>query len=90
MELPEIAAAAKAHGVHPSAICLKWLVQHGSVPIPFSVKEPQIYSNLKSVTEDPLTDEEMSLISAADKDCRLVKGQVFLWEGASGWQELWV
>ncbi len=25
----------------------------------------------------------------ADKNCRLIKGQVFLWEGARGWEDLW-
>ena len=88
-ELPSVAAAAKAHGVHPAVICLKWAVQKGAVPIPFSVKEPQYIANLKCVTEDPLTDEEMAAIAADDKNCRLVKGQVFLWPGAKGWQELW-
>ena len=54
-----------------------------------SVKEPQYISNLKCVTEDPLTLEEMEKIGNADKNCRLIKGQVFLWPGASGWEDLW-
>ena len=37
----------------------------------------------------PLTEEEMDKIRKADKNCRLIKGQVFLWEGASGWEDLW-
>jgi hypothetical protein len=41
------------------------------------------------VTEDPLTDAEMETIKKADKNCRLIKGQVFLWEGANGWEDLW-
>lgn len=89
IELPAVAAAAKAHGVHPALICLKWAAQRGQVPIPFSVKEPQYISNLTCVTEDPLTEEEMEAIAAEDKNCRLVKGQVFLWEGANGWEDLW-
>ena len=88
-ELPSVAAAAKAHGVHPANICLKWAVQRGQVPIPFSVKEPQYQSNLTCVTEDPLTAEEMEAITKDDKNCRLIKGQVFLWEGARGWEDLW-
>ena len=81
--------AAEAHQVHPAVICLKWAVQRGQVPIPFSVKEPQYISNLKCVTEDPLTEKEMEAIRLEDKNCRLVKGQVFLWEGAKGWEDLW-
>ncbi|HJC56764.1 MAG TPA: aldo/keto reductase [Candidatus Eisenbergiella intestinipullorum] len=88
-QMPEIVEIAKRHNVHPALICLKWAVQRGQVPIPFSVKEPQYISNLKCATEDPLTDEEMETIRLADKNCRLVKGQVFLWPGAKGWEDLW-
>ena len=88
-ELPAVAAAARAHQVHPAIICLKWAVQRGQVPIPFSVKEPQYISNLKCATEDPLTEDEMAAIEREDRNCRLIKGQVFLWEGAKGWEDLW-
>ena len=57
--------------------------------LPFSVKEPQYISNLKCTTEDPLTEEEMEKIRLADKNCRLVKGQVFLWPGAESWEDVW-
>lgn len=53
------------------------------------MKESQYIANLECVTWDPLTDEEMEAISRDDKGCRLVKGQVFLWEGARGWEDLW-
>lgn len=88
-QMPEIVEIAKAHNVHPAIICLKWAVQRGQIPIPFSVKEPQYIANLKCATEDPLTEEEMEIIRKADKNCRLVKGQVFLWEGAESWEDLW-
>ena len=89
IEMPEIASIAKAHNVHPAIICLKWAVQRGQIPIPFSVKEEFYMDNLRYVTEDPLTDEEMELIKGADKNSRLIKGQVFLWEGADDWKDLW-
>lgn len=88
-QMPEIVQIAEAHNIHPALVCLKWAVQRGQVPIPFSVKEPQYYSNLKCITEDPLSDAEMEIIRGADKNCRLVKGQVFLWQGAQGWEDLW-
>ncbi len=88
-QMPEILEIAQKHGIHPALVCLKWAVQRGQVPIPFSVKEPQYVSNLKCATEDPLTDEEMERIRKADKNCRLIKGQVFLWPGAKGWEDLW-
>lgn len=88
-QMPEIVEIAEAHNVHPAIVCLKWAVQRGQIPIPFSVKEPQYLSNLRCVTEEPLTQDEMDKIEKADKNCRLIKGQVFLWEGAKDWQELW-
>jgi alcohol dehydrogenase (NADP+) len=89
MELPEIDAAARAHGIHPAQVCLKWAVQRGQIPIPFSAHEKNYRSNLLAVLEDPLTEAEMKAIEGADKNCRLIKGQVFLWEGAGGWEDLW-
>ena len=88
-EMPEIVEIAERHKVHPALICLKWAVQRGQIPIPFSVKKDQLASNLESVMQDPLTDEEMKQIAGADRDCRLIKGQVFLWEGANSWEDLW-
>lgn len=89
MELPSVQTAAKAHGIHPAVVCLKWAVQRGQIPIPFSVYEAEYVSNLRSTVEDPLTDLEMAAITADDRNCRLIKGQVFLWEGAKGWEDLW-
>ena len=88
-ELEEVVTVAKNHNIHPAVVCLKWAVQRGMCPIPFSVKEPQYISNLKCTTEDPLTDEEMLLLAKADRNCRVVKGQVFLWPGADDWTQLW-
>lgn len=75
--------------IRPAVICIKWAVQRGQTPIPFSTKEKNYTANLRCVTEDPLTEEEMDIISGLDRNNRLIKGQVFLWEGASGWEELW-
>lgn len=88
-ELEEVVAVAKKHNVHPAIVCLKWAVQRGLTTIPFSVKEPQYVSNLKCTTVDPLTDDEMELLKKAERNCRLVKGQVFLWPGADDWTQLW-
>lgn len=75
--------------IHPAAVCVKWAAQRGQIPIPFSSKERNILSNLHAVTDNPLTDEEMKQVSDIDKNCRLIKGQVFLWESAAGWEDLW-
>lgn len=89
MQMPEIVEIAKKHHVHPAIVCLKWAVQRGSIPIPFSIHEAEYLSNLQSTITEPLTDEEMEIIRKADKNCRFIKGQVFLWEHSKGWEDLW-
>ncbi len=89
-QMPEIVAIAEAHGIAPANVCLKWAAQCGITPIPFATKRVNIESNINCLKSAPLTQDEMDKIRQADKGCRLVKGQVFLWEGASDWQELWL
>ncbi|MCL2284812.1 MAG: aldo/keto reductase, partial [Firmicutes bacterium] len=89
MEMPEVLEIAKAHNIHPALVCLKWAVQRGHIPIPFSTNDAEYKANLQCVTQDPLTEDEMKRLAAADKNCRLIKGQVFLWEGANSWEDLW-
>ena len=86
---PVIVKIAKRLNVHPAVVCVKWAVQRGQVPIPFSVYRNEYLSNLQSAVQDPLTNEEMNEIAGIDKNCRLIKGQVFLWQGAKDWQDLW-
>lgn len=89
IEDPVIVEIAKSHGLHPATLCVKWAEQRGQVPIPFSTKRRNLYANLKSVTTDPLSEKEMEAIARIDRNCRLIKGQVFLWEGANDWRDLW-
>jgi alcohol dehydrogenase (NADP+) len=89
IEDPVIVKAAQRLNVHPAVICVKWAVQRGQVPIPFSIYRTEYLSNLQCTVQDPLTEEEMQAISKIDKNCRLIKGQVFLWESATGWEDLW-
>ena len=89
IEDPVIVRIAERLGVHPALVCIKWAVQRGQIPIPFSVKPEKYQSNLEAVVKDPLTEAEMEEIARIDKNCRLIKGQVFLWEGAQGWEDLW-
>ena len=89
IEDPVIVKIAENHGIHPAVVALKWAVQRGQIPIPFSVKPDKLYSNLKAVTEDLLTEEEMDEIAKIDKNCRLIKGHVFLWKDDQTWEDLW-
>ena len=89
MEQPIVQEIAAKHGIHPALVCLKWAVQRGQIPIPFTVKRKNYLSNLRCVLEDPLTYDEMDRMRGAERNCRLVKGQVFLWPGATSYLDLW-
>ncbi len=88
-ESPIVRSIAEAHGVHPAIICLKWAVARGQIPIPFAVKRTQYEANLASVLSDPLRPEEIERLRGVERNNRLIKGQVFLWPGASSWMDLW-
>ncbi len=88
-EDPVIIKIAEEHGIHPAVVCIKWAVQRGQTPIPFSVNPRNYTANLRGVASDPLSSEEMEQISAIDKNCRLIKGQVFLWKEGQSWEDLW-
>ncbi len=89
IEDPVVKKIAARLNAHPAVVCLKWGVQRGQVPIPFSVHRNEYLSNIKLTVENPLTDEEMEELSKIDKNCRLIKGQVFLWKDGQTWEDLW-
>jgi diketogulonate reductase-like aldo/keto reductase len=88
-EDPVILRIANRLGVHPAVVCLKWAVQRGQTPIPFSTKPSHYIGNLRGVVGEPLTPAEMDDISRIDRNCRLIKGQVFLWKENQTWEDLW-
>ncbi|MEP6988276.1 MAG: aldo/keto reductase, partial [Chloroflexota bacterium] len=89
IEDPVIIEIAQRHGIHPAVVCVKWAVQRGQVPIPFSTRRSSYLGNLQAVVTDPLTADEMQAIAKIDKNCRLIKGQVFLWKDDQTWEDLW-
>lgn len=89
IEDPVIVKIAKRLNMHPAVVCIKWAVQRGQIPIPFSIYRNEYLSNLECTTKDMITEEEMREIVGIDKNCRLIKGQVFLWKGAKSWKDLW-
>jgi len=86
---PVIVDIARRLNVHPAVVCLLWAVKRGEVVIPFAVKRDQLKGNLMAALEDPLTDADMAAIAAIDKNCRMIKGQVFLWREGLTWEALW-
>jgi diketogulonate reductase-like aldo/keto reductase len=89
IEDPVIVRIAENHGVHPAAVCIRWAIQRGQTPIPQSSRRANYLANLRAAAADPLSEEEMRSIAAIDRNCRLIKGQVFLWKPNQSWQDLW-
>jgi diketogulonate reductase-like aldo/keto reductase len=89
IEDPVIVSIAQRLGLHPAVVCLKWLVQLGATPIPMSTNRRNYLANLQGVVSEPLTAADMAAISGIDKNCRLIKGQVFLWKHNQPWEDLW-
>ncbi len=89
VEDPVIIRIARRLGVHPAVVCVKWAVQRGQTPIPFSTRRANYLANLAAVIADPLTGQEMEDIRGIDRNCRLIKGQVFLWKANQNWEDLW-
>jgi diketogulonate reductase-like aldo/keto reductase len=88
-EDPAIVRIAQRLGLHPAVVCVKWAVQRGQTPIPFSANPRNALANLRGVVGEPLTAEDMRDIAAIDRHCRLIKGQVFLWKPDQSWEALW-
>jgi alcohol dehydrogenase (NADP+) len=88
-EDPAIRQIGQRLGVHPAVVCIKWAIQRGQIPIPFSTNPKNLVSNLRATISEPLSVEDMRLIESLDRDCRLIKGQVFLWKDNQSWEDLW-
>ncbi len=86
---PVILKIAETHGTTPAAVCLKWAFQRGHVIIPLSTSRTHLLENIRCIAADPLTKDEMQEISGIDRNCRLIKGQVFLWKEGQSWEDLW-
>ncbi len=89
IEDPVVLKIAKRLKVHPAVVCIKWAVQRGQIPIPFSVRPNEYYTNLEASFSELLTEGEMKEMAGIDKNCRLIKGQVFLWKDGQTWEDLW-
>jgi len=89
LEDPVIGAIAQRRGVHPAEVSIRWAIQRGQTPIPFSTTRRNYLANLRAAVSEPLPDDDMRAIAAIDRNCRLIKGQVFLWRDGQSWEDLW-
>src|SRR5205085_7267003 len=62
IEDPVLVRIADRLGVHPAVVCVKWAVQRGQTPIPFSTRRSHYLSNLRATVSEPLTDVDMRAI----------------------------
>ena len=89
LEDPAIVEIARRLNVHPAWVAIRWAVQRGQTPIPFSVNPRNYRTNLEAAAGAPLSDADMAAIAGIDRHCRLIKGQVFLWKHGQNWEDLW-
>jgi diketogulonate reductase-like aldo/keto reductase len=92
IEDPVVVEIARRHGVHPASICIQWAIQRGQVPIPFSASRKNLFANLQAAVAavvTPLVPRDMAALAGIDRNCRLIKGQVFLWKEGQSWEDLW-
>ncbi len=83
IEMPSVVGSRRPTAIHPAVVCLKWAAQRGQIPIPFSVKRGQVRREPALRDRGPAVARRDRAIAADDRAVRLIKGQVFLWEGAS-------
>jgi diketogulonate reductase-like aldo/keto reductase len=89
LEDPVIVEIAQRRGAHPASVCIQWSVQRGATPIPFSTTRAHYLANLAAAAAEPLSEADMRAIAGIDRNCRLIKGQVFLWRDGQTWEDLW-
>jgi diketogulonate reductase-like aldo/keto reductase len=89
IEDPVIVQIAQRLGVHPAVVCVAWAVKRGQTPIPLASKRSHYIANLLAAVSAPLSDADMQAIAGIDRNCRLIKGQVFLWKDGQSWEDLW-
>jgi diketogulonate reductase-like aldo/keto reductase len=89
LEDPVLVEIARRRGVHPAWVAIRWAVQRGQTPIPFSINPRNYRTNLEAAAGEPLSDADMAAIAGIDRKCRLIKGQVFLWKQDQTWEDLW-
>ena len=63
--------------------------QKGKPPKDLIFQPPPVPGFMLKKPEKPLTMEEMAAIAKIDRNCRLIKGQVFLWREGQSWEDLW-
>jgi len=68
----------------------RFVVENEMVPIGFCpIGSPRRPDRDRTPEDTVDTEEDMEAIEGIDKNCRLIKGQVFLWKEEQSWEDLW-
>ena len=81
---------ARRLGVHPAVVCVKWAVQRGADADP-ALRQPRVITWRICRRSERAADRRRiwRAIAGIDRNCRLIKGQVFLWKQDQTWEDLW-
>ena len=73
-----------------SYVMHKYSEKHfGEKPVLYIVSDQPVNDKRVRASFQKQMTAEMELLKKAERGCRLVKGQVFLWPGATDWKQLW-
>ena len=91
LEDPVIVEIAERLGVSPAWVAIRWSsAARPDTPFRFSINPRNYGTNLaRPLRAHRLSDADMSAIASIDRNCRLIKGQVFLWKPDQHWEDLW-
>ena len=65
------------------------VTKHVYSPWVMTASKKNLLANLQAAVSSPLTAQDMTALEGIDRNCRLIKGQVFLWEEGQTWEDLW-
>jgi hypothetical protein len=88
-EQPVVVEIAPAPRHPPSAGLPQMGLAARSSTHPVFIQPEQVSGKSQMRDGGPSQPREMEQMRSVERNCRLIKGQVFLWEGAGSWLDLW-
>lgn len=89
LEDPVLIEISKENGWTIGQTALKFNMQRGIALIPQTATESRLEENLLAANLPDLTKQQMQRLLQIDKNCRLIRGQVFNWKKNQDWHDLW-
>ena len=79
----------KENGWSVGQTALKFNMQRGIALIPQTATPSRLEENLLAANLNDLSEDQMNRLYKIDKNCRLIRGQVFSWKKDQDWHSLW-